>query len=47
VDAKSLDDIARFSKKELQALHGMGPKAIRIIGHALHERGVDFAGEES
>jgi hypothetical protein len=32
---RSLADVARCSEKELAALHGMGPKALRILKTAL------------
>lgn len=31
--------------KELRALHGVGPKAIRILRAELAERGLTFKGE--
>ncbi|HEX2466372.1 MAG TPA: DNA-binding protein [Thermoanaerobaculia bacterium] len=34
-----LDQATRFSEAELLALHGMGPKAIRLIKEALRARG--------
>src|SRR5262245_45278371 len=41
----SVDQTARFSEKELAALHGMGPKALGLIKAALRERGKSFAKE--
>jgi predicted flap endonuclease-1-like 5' DNA nuclease len=38
----SLDKVARHSRKELLAIHGVGPKAIRILGEALSARGLDY-----
>lgn len=38
----TLDAVARHSAKELLALHGVGPKAIRILTEALAERGLAF-----
>ena len=38
----SLRDIAALSEKELLALHGVGPKAIRTLRPALEERGLSF-----
>lgn len=35
---RSLEDLMRFSEAELLALHGVGPKAIRIWKQALAER---------
>jgi hypothetical protein len=37
-----LDQLDGASEKHLAALHGMGPKALRIIGDALRERGKSF-----
>ena len=34
-----LDQVTRFSEAELLALHGMGPKAIRLIKEALRAKG--------
>ena len=39
----SLEQLAGHSKKELLAIHGVGPKAIRILGEALAARGLDYA----
>lgn len=35
----SLSDVARRSEKELSALHGVGPKALRILKSALKAQG--------
>jgi Helix-hairpin-helix domain len=35
----SLDQLAGASAKELTALHGFGPKALRIVREALEKRG--------
>jgi hypothetical protein len=35
----TLDQVATRTAKELLALHGMGPKAVRILSEALTERG--------
>lgn len=34
----TLDDVTRHSEKELLAMHGVGPKAIRILEEALEAR---------
>ena len=34
-----LDQLAGVPADDLLALHGVGPKAIRILSEALHERG--------
>jgi predicted flap endonuclease-1-like 5' DNA nuclease len=39
----SLGQLAGVSAKELSALHGFGPKAIRIIEEALGQRGQSLA----
>lgn len=41
----SLDALTAVSAKELLALHGMGPKGIRILREALAAAGLAFAGE--
>lgn len=38
----SLEQVASRSKQELLAIHGVGPKAVRILGEALAEREMDF-----
>lgn len=38
----SLQLLSEHSEKELLALHGIGPKAIRILGEALAERGLTY-----
>lgn len=38
----SLAQVATYTKKELLALHGVGPKAIRILGDVLAEKNLDF-----
>jgi hypothetical protein len=30
-----MDEVARWTEKDLSALHGMGPKGIRILQEAL------------
>ncbi|MFI0350509.1 DNA-binding protein [Actinomadura sp. 9N407] len=37
-----LDQLAGVDERELQKLHGMGPKALRILREALEERGLSF-----
>ena len=32
---QSMDDLTKWSESELAALHGMGPKGIRILREAL------------
>lgn len=38
-----LEDLARVSEAELLRLHGVGPKAIRLLRPALAARGLAFA----
>ncbi len=38
----SLRKVAGHSRQELLAIHGVGPKAIAILGEALTAKGLDF-----
>lgn len=38
----SLQQVATYSKKELLAIHGVGPKAIAILGEALAAEGLKY-----
>jgi len=38
------DELAARSRAELLTIHGVGPKAIRILGEELAARGQSFAG---
>ncbi|MFN8378839.1 MAG: DNA-binding protein [Anaerolineae bacterium] len=40
VGVTCLEDLTRLTEAELLALHGVGPKAIRIWKQALAERGL-------
>lgn len=40
----SLELVASRSEAELLALHGVGPRAVRILGEELAQRGLSFAG---
>jgi predicted flap endonuclease-1-like 5' DNA nuclease len=42
-----LEQLSRFSEAELLALHGVGPKAIRLLNEALHAHGLAFRGKSS
>lgn len=42
-----LEDLTKVTEKELLKLHGMGPKAVRILREALAERGLSFAPEKT
>lgn len=37
-----LEQLARLSEAELSTLHGLGPKALRILKEALTARGLNF-----
>lgn len=39
----SLARVAAYSRGELLAMHGVGPKAVRILEAALEARGLRFA----
>lgn len=41
----TLDQVAGRARKELLAIHGVGPKAIRILGEALAARGLGYRDE--
>jgi predicted flap endonuclease-1-like 5' DNA nuclease len=38
----SLRQVADHSRNELLAIHGVGPKAIAILGDALAAKGLDY-----
>ena len=38
----TLEEVARHTEEELLALHGVGPRAIRLLGEALAARKLDF-----
>ena len=40
---KDLSDLTKYTEEELLALHGFGPKALRILQEALVEKGLHFA----
>ena len=42
-----LAQLAKVSEAELLALHGVGPKAIRMLREVLAERGLSFAAKPS
>ena len=39
---RSMADLGKWTEAELLALHGMGPKALGILGEALAASGVRF-----
>jgi hypothetical protein len=38
------DQLTRVTARQLLAIHGVGPKAVRILGEELAARGLAFAG---
>lgn len=42
VGVERLEDLTRFRESEILALHGMGPKGIRLLRGALDEAGLAF-----
>ncbi len=40
-----LEELTQVSESELKKLHGIGPKAIKILKSALEETGLSFADE--
>ena len=41
----TLTQVSGTTERELLAMHGVGPKAIRILCEAMSERGLRFAAE--
>jgi predicted flap endonuclease-1-like 5' DNA nuclease len=39
----SLEQLAQVNERDLLKLHGVGPKAVRVLREALAERGLTFA----
>ena len=39
---RSMDDLPRWKERDLAALHGMGPKGVRILREALAASGRSF-----
>lgn len=42
INVKTLEDVAKFTEAELLALHGFGPKGIRILKEVMEEHGLKF-----
>jgi hypothetical protein len=42
----SLEQLTQVTAAELGRLHGIGPKAARLLSEALAERGLSFANDE-
>ena len=40
-----VEDLIKTTEKDLKKLHGMGPKALRILREVLQSRGMDFKKE--
>lgn len=38
----TLEQLAQAQEKDVAALHGMGPNAMRTLRDALHEKGLSF-----
>lgn len=45
INVKTLEDITKYSEAELLALHGFGPKGIRILREVMDEQGLHFKDE--
>ncbi|GIE28331.1 hypothetical protein Ait01nite_013760 [Actinoplanes italicus] len=43
VGISTLQQVAALRRQELLAMHGVGPKAVRLLEAALAERGLSFA----
>lgn len=43
---ESLADLTAWTERDLSALHGVGPKAVRILSEALAARGLQFKAPE-
>ena len=41
---RTLDDVARWTREDLLALHGVGPRAVRILEEALEALGMALTG---
>lgn len=44
---QSLEQLAKFSQAEIKQLHGIGPKALAQLQHALAANGLSFADRKS
>lgn len=43
IDVTTLDAVAKMRRDELLSLHGVGPKAARLLDEALRAAGLSFA----
>jgi len=41
-----LEQLTRFSEKEIKELHGIGPNAVSLLSKALADRGLAFAASQ-
>ena len=41
----SLQKVSQHTERELLSIHGVGPKAIRILREALDAKGLQFKGD--
>lgn len=46
IGATTLEQVAQHGRSELLALHGVGPRAIRLLEDALAERDLGFRDED-
>jgi hypothetical protein len=42
INIKSLKGLTKKTEKEIMDLHGMGPKAMRMLKEEMEENGVEF-----
>jgi predicted flap endonuclease-1-like 5' DNA nuclease len=42
IGVTTVEQLAQFTEKELLALHGVGPKAIRLLRPVMEDKGVTF-----
>jgi len=45
IGVRNVDQLAGYTEREILALHGVGPKAIRILRPVMKELGVEFQEE--
>lgn len=45
IGVQNLKQLSKHSEKEILTLHGMGPKAMRLLREALAKQGLSFKGE--
>lgn len=42
IGVRNVEQLSSYTEREILALHGVGPKAIRILRPAMAERGISF-----